>query len=479
MTPKKIALFAIGPLGGALLGFITLPLITWFFSQEDIGRISMMQVTLSFSTLFFSLGLDQAYVREFHETDNKPALLKMTLLPGLAILLLTLSVLLLDSEFLSNLLFDIPAWYLSLLVVVALIASFIARFLSLILRMNEQGLAFSMSQILPKILLLVIIGVYIVIGSEKSLSNLLIANTAAIVLVCFVFCWNTRQEWLASIGEKIVVTRLKEMLKFGFPLIFGGLAFWGLTATDKVLLRSLSSYEELGLYSVSVSFAAAATILQSVFSTVWAPTVYKWAGRGEGLEKIHKVTRYVLLCVVILFCLAGLFSWVVTYLLPKNYTDVQWLVISCLGYPLLYTLSETTVVGIGISRRTSLGMLAAIIAFVLNAAGNWWLIPIYGAAGAAVSTSVSFWVFFILRTEFSISVWQPIPRVALYSYTILIVVGAIISTLFGKVLGWSLYGYWLAVLLSCIFMFKNELFEIKSKVKMWSRARDGSIKPLS
>ena len=65
MTPKKIAAFALGPLAGAALGFLTLPIITWFFSQEDIGRLALLNVVASFSTLLFSLGLDQAYVREF------------------------------------------------------------------------------------------------------------------------------------------------------------------------------------------------------------------------------------------------------------------------------------------------------------------------------------------------------------------------------------------------------------------------------
>lgn len=48
MTPKKIAAFAFGPIAGALLSFLTLPMITWFFSQEDIGRMAMLNVVISF-----------------------------------------------------------------------------------------------------------------------------------------------------------------------------------------------------------------------------------------------------------------------------------------------------------------------------------------------------------------------------------------------------------------------------------------------
>src|SRR5690606_8520682 len=104
--------------------------------------------------------------------------------------------------------------------------------------------------------------------------------------------------------------------------------------------------------------------------------------------------------------LAGLLSWVVAVFLPPDYSAVQWILVSCLGYPLLYTLSETTVVGIGISRRSGFAMLAALVAFAVNVLGNWLLIPAYGAAGAAASTCASFWIFFFLRTEFSIYLWR-------------------------------------------------------------------------
>jgi len=459
MNPKKIAAFALGPLVGALLGFITLPIITWYFSQEDIGRLAMLSVVISFSTLLFSLGLDQAYVREFHETKSKPVLFKTTLLPGLLLLVITLGILLSVDNIISHWLFELDSRLLSLLVAVVILSTFIARFLSLILRMNEQGLAYSMSQILPKLLLILVIGSYVAFSASKNITNLVFANVAATLFVCVIYGWNTRKEWLAGLKGKIDYTYLKSLLSFGTPLIFGGLAFWGLTATDKILLKELSDFEQLGLYSVAVSFAAAATIFQSIFTTVWGPIVYKWAAAGEGLDKIYKVNRYVLLAVIILFCLAGLFSWVVVLILPSNYKAVQWILISCLGLPLLYMLSETTVVGIGVTRRSGFAMLAALLAFIVNLVGNWWLIPVFGAAGAAVSTCIAFWVFFIARTEFAIYVWKPLPRFLLYSYTFILVVGAIFNTLYGELFQIEFIAFWTGALLSSFYFFKEEYIQ--------------------
>jgi O-antigen/teichoic acid export membrane protein len=419
--------------------------------------MAMFQVTLSFSTLLFSLGLDQAYVREFHDAKDTPALLKQAALPGLALLVLTLTVLIMFGGMLSDWLFGVPKLYLSILIVIALLANFMSRFFSLVLRMNERGLAFSMSQVLPKLLLLLIVGGYVLVDASKDLTNLILANTSAITFVFAIYAWNTRKEWLASFHCKLDISQLKQMLRFGLPLILGGLAFWGLTAMDKLFLRAMTSFEELGVYSVSVSFAAAAVILQSVFSTVWAPTVYKWASKEQGLENVHLVTRYILALVVLGFALAGLFSWVVTLFLPSNYAEVQWILVSCIGYPLLYTLSETTVVGIGISKRTLYSMLASLIAFVVNLAGNWLLIPHYGAAGAAVSTCISFWVFFLIRTEFSIYLWEPIPRVLIYLYTAVLVAAATVSTLWGKDFSNWIFSFWLLILCSWLIVFSKEI----------------------
>lgn len=449
MNAKKIASFAVGPIGGAALGFITLPIITWFYSAEDIGRIAILQVVSSFCVLLFSLGLDQAYVRDYHESVHKPALLKAALLPGLLLLVMGLAFCFVVPGFIAQALFSVDSVQISILVALCFLAAFVSRFLSLILRMQERGLAFSMSQVLPKVLFLSVIGVYVLFSFGFDLLHLVIAHTLSITAVTLIYAWNTRQEWLLALKQKVDTEKLKAMLRFGGPLIMGGAAFWGLTAMDKVFLRSLSTFEELGIYSVASSFAAAAVVFQSIFSTIWAPTVYKWAAEGINTEKIDQVTECVLVAVIILFSLAGLFSWIITYLLPPSYASVQYILVACMAYPLFYTLSEASGVGLGIARKSTYAMMASIIAVVVNLVGNYLLVPIYGASGAAISTAVSFWVFFFCRTEFSCRVWRPIPRLRLYATTLACLVVSVLFALMGYVFYLEFVFFWLLLLLIC------------------------------
>lgn len=447
MNAKKIASFAIGPVGAAVLGFITLPVITWFYSAEDIGRIAILQVVTGFCVLLFSLGLDQAYVRDYHEAEHKPALFKAALLPGLLLIVMGLAFCFVLPGFISKALFSVDSALISTLIALCFLAAFVSRFLSLILRMQERGLAFSMSQVLPKLIFLSAIGIYALFSFGFDLLHLVIAQTLSVVSVALVYGWNTRQEWFAALKQSVDKEKLKAMLRFGAPLIMGGIAFWGMTAIDKVFLRSLSTFEELGVYSVATSFAAAAIVFQSVFSIVWAPTVYRWAAEGINTEKIDRVTEYVLLAVVTLFCAAGVFSWVITYVLPPQYESVQFILLSCMAYPLFYTLSEATVVGLGIARKSSYAMLAALIGCAVSFVGNYLLIPLYGAAGAGVSTAVAFWVFFFCRTEFSCLVWRPISRLKLYAVTLACLFLSVTFTLKGASYHFEFILLWLLFLL--------------------------------
>lgn len=417
MTLKNILGFAVGPIGAALLGFISLPIITWFFSQEDIGRLSMLQITISFSLLLFSLGLDQAFVREYHENGNKAKVLLNTFMPSFLLIGIATLGLSYFLEELAFLLFSIGNKSLAVLVIVCLQASFVSRYLSLVLRMQEKGLAYSMSQILPKLLFLMLVGSYFLLDAAFNTFQLLLAHTFSVVMVLLIYAWNTRKDWQQAIRHKIDFQFIKFTLAYSFPLIFGGLAYWGLTATDKIFIRWLSDFNELGVYSVAISFASVATLFQSVFTTVWAPVVYRWVGNNENLDKLMNVNSYVLFVVVALFCATGLFSWVIDLIIPASYAQVKYIVVACLGFPLLYTLSEATAIGIGVTRRTLFSFAASIIALLLNIVLNYWLIPKHGAAGAAVSTCVSFWLFFVLRTEFAIYVWKKIPRMKLYTFS--------------------------------------------------------------
>lgn len=410
--------FSIGPIGAATLSLITLPFVAWFFNVEDVGRLTMLQVTLGLSVSLFSLAMHQAYVREYHEEHDKKALFKHAVLPGLVVLTLFLLIILLSPLSISKLLFDVDSNLLTWLLIIGVYSSYFINFFAHVVRMEERGLVFSATQILPKLLLLIFIGFIFFLNLRAEFQTLMLMNILAVGSSVSIFAWWTRSTWLPAILKPLNPQLLYKMLTFSLPLVAGGIAYWGLTTMDRFFLRSFSGFEELGVYALSVSLAGAVSVISTIFSNLWHPILYKWVKNGVDKQKVLNVIEYMLLAVCLIWSLVGMFSFVLVYFLPPEYSAIEYLIVACIAMPLFTMLSETTGVGIGITRRSSFSMLASISAFVVNATLNYILIPDFGASGAAIATLLAFFTYFVVRTEATAKLWWRFPRVKVYFVTL-------------------------------------------------------------
>ncbi|EKO3590622.1 oligosaccharide flippase family protein [Vibrio metschnikovii] len=468
MNIKKIIQFSIGPIGAAALSLITLPFVAWFFSVEDVGRLTMLQVTLGLSVSLFSLAMHQAYVREYHEEDDKAVLFKHAVLPGMVILTVCLLFLIFSPWSISKLLFDIDSSLLTWLLIIGVYCSYFINFFAHVVRMEERGLVFSATQILPKLLLLIFIGFIFLLNLRAEFQTLMLMNVLAVGSSVSIFAWWTRSTWLPAILKPLDRELLHRMLTFSLPLVAGGMAYWGLTTMDRFFLRSFSGFEELGVYALSVSLAGAVSVISTIFSNLWHPILYKWVKNGVDKQKVLNVIECMLLAVCLIWSLVGMFSFVLVYFLPPEYSAIEYLIVACIAMPLFTMLSETTGVGIGITRRSSFSMLASISAFVVNAILNYILIPDFGASGAAIATLLAFFTYFVVRTEATAKLWWSFPRFKLYLITICYMALTIFMVINKARLDYLIMAWFLLFLLTVIFYggrFKRITLEMKKVIK--------------
>ena len=71
-------------------------------------------------------------------------------------------------------------------------------------------------------------------------------------------------------------------------------------------------------------------------------------------------------------------------------------------YPVLYTISESTVYGINFLQKTHWHIIITGACGLLNVVLNYFLINAMGSLGAAVATGITYTVLLILRTYFSL-----------------------------------------------------------------------------
>lgn len=456
---RKVVAFSLGPIGVAIISLATVPLVAWVASPDDVGKFSMLQLGINFCLLIFSLGLDQAYVREYHTYPNKAALFLAAAFPGFALLCICLSLAAFWPNVISRTLFGVDQTQLSFFAGVCFIAAYAFRFLSLIFRMQERGVIFSFGQILPKAIVLLFLSYFLLYSATLTLRDLLIAQMFGFGGAVLALTWFAR-----------VVTSFRSfqydknlslsMLKFGLPLIVSGGAFWAMTSMDRVFLRKFSTFDELGVYSIANSFAGVAIVVQNIFSTMWAPSVFKLHAEGVDSSVIQQFGNRVVAVAVLCYAFAGAFSWVIGILLPVKYESCQFIFLAALAYPFFYTIGESTSIGLGLARKTHHVMFIGIFGLCICFFANYLLVPRFGGAGAASATAVAFWATFILRTEIACRVWYPIARKRLYALTTGIAWLAIANALTGVGYATQFRMLWVFVFFGLVYLFNKEILAI-------------------
>jgi O-antigen/teichoic acid export membrane protein len=178
-----------------------------------------------------------------------------------------------------------------------------------------------------------------------------------------------------------------------------------MSSFDRIGLKQWSSYEEIGLYAASFKLVSLLTIFQSIFTTAWVPVAYKWYEEKTGKEDFEKVHRIVLIILCIGFSLIIIFRKILIMILGPSYGGSVSIMIYLLFGPVMYTLSSAMTIGIDISKKTKYNLYAISICACINIIGNYALIPILGAKGAAISTAISYIIHFFIRIYFSRKVW--------------------------------------------------------------------------
>lgn len=400
---KQIRDFAGGPLIGAVINMFTVPFMTRMVSPEEFGKSSLFTLAQTLFGFFIFLGLDQAFVRYYNTGIEKKKLLFNSIILPVCLCFLVIIGIIFFKETLSFWLFGQyePLIILGLCLLLPLLI--IHGFSFQLIRMELRGKLYSLLSIIFQLTNFVCL-VFLLLFVERSFRSivlaLIISNFINTVLVVFF----TRDVW-ALHTLYFDKELLKDLLHFGLPLVPAVVLSWVLNSFDKIGLKSWSSFEQLGLYTAAFKVVSLLGIVQSIFTSVWIPVAYKWYENRVENTKFDKVSTVVLAVMAACFALIVVCRDIIMLFLGTEYRSASLIFIYLLFVPVMYTISETTVLGIGFSKKTKFSLYVSIICVIINLIGNYFLIPEFGARGAAIATCISYLVFFWMRTLFSRKLW--------------------------------------------------------------------------
>lgn len=426
---KRLFGFSAGPIISALISMIIVPITTYFVVPAELGKSAMYTMGFTISSLFVYLGMDQSFVREFNaEKDKKRLLWNSFFIPFIFSIFLGIFYIIFYKP-ISILMFGSVEYFIIILLSISLPFAVIDRFNMLLIRMEEKARLYSALNVINKLINIVVLVAYLKF-IDRSFKGIIISTFINLVLMCLVELYINRNYLVTSV--KINKELVHKLLRFGIPLIPASILTWLFNSMDKLAMRKWSNFNEIGLYSAAFKIVLVLGIVQQAFSTFWAPTSYRWYEEKVPHEKYEKVSCMLATLMSCLFALLILFKDIIIKILGSGYYKAAPIIPFLLFYPLMYTISETTTLGIGFSRKTGYNVVVSGISALVNYIGNYMLVPKYGAVGASISTGISYIVFFWLRTLISRKLWYNF-KVGFYFVLILLLLGmAFTDVIFDK-----------------------------------------------
>lgn len=403
---KKFLSFSIGNWLCILLGIIAVPLTTRLLQTEDFARAAMFILFVSLLTIFINFGTDQSFSRYYYDEDEKhrPKLLLQCLKVPLALFLLSSIIIYLFSDEIADFIFENNDVTSVWLLIPTVFFSTLNGFGFLIIRMEQWGGKYSLLQFVLKFIDLIFIVIfYLLIGAKYQI--MIYSYTTSVFLTCLLTVYLGRKLW-TNLFRKVsgdLVYSLKDTISYGMPLMFTIALVWLFQSIDQFSIKTWGTLNDLGLYIGAYKIIALLFILKSIFTTYWTPLfLQKYTENPKNVmffENMYKLLFFIMFSITVLFISA---KEIFIGFIGADYRSAVDLLPFLALIPFVGVISEITVVGIELAKKTKWNLFIAVFVCLVNFIGNFLLIPILGAKGAALSTGLSFIFYFILRTHISL-----------------------------------------------------------------------------
>jgi O-antigen/teichoic acid export membrane protein len=468
---RKFFSFSIGTWIGAVIGIVTIPIITHFFSPDDLGKAAMFALALNVMMVITMFGIDQTFVRFYYEEKTNVLLSKCLIITFLFTGIIFLVFYFLRFK-ISVYLFDVYVPEMMILLCIATIVSIINSYAVQTIRMDQKGLLYSSVQVALRLfeLLFIIVLFYFF---RNNYQVMIYAKALALFVVTVYAMYATRSVWSKlQFKPQESVYSFKDVFLYSYPLAFTMFITWAFQSFDKIALKQWSSVYELGIYTAAFRIVLILQIVQTSFTTYWIPLSYEkyLKNNDDAANRVFFSKANSLISAVMLMAGVGLIMVkdLVTYILGPEYKAAVTMIPCLVLVPVMFTISESTVIGIGFYKKVKTVFLISILTLISNIVGNYILVPLYNGVGAAIAGGISAVVFFMLRTHFSLKYYR-VDYNLLRFYFLLVLVFA--YALFSTFLTWNLYnliiGFLLILLISGFYY--GSLFDLVIRFNIFKK----------
>jgi len=201
---------------------------------------------------------------------------------------------------------------------------------------------------------------------------------------------------------KIKYSNLNKYFIYSYPFVLSSMGSWTISFSDRYFIDWLISPSAVGVYSLLSQFGGAMFIIGGFISLYINPILLSefTVNKNKTIQKYKQYSFIILILLIITSFLAvNLPDFMYTLLLSENviFKDGNFAVMSTILLAITILIFANYISNYFILLKKTKALVPIwFFAAILNIAGNFFLIPIYGLYGAALSTLIAYTTVFLL-----------------------------------------------------------------------------------
>ena len=389
---RHSVVYGIGHIVTRSLGFLLLPLYTNYLPAEEYGRAALIFTFLAFMNVFYTYGMDVAFLRHYVLQEDEEARKKFfsTAYISVAVVAVLWTILIeLFPNAISELVFGGRSF--PTLIVLAggiLLFDALAAIPFILLRALEKSVQFTSLKLL-NVLVNLTANVILIVHFKKGVEGIFLAQ----VLTSFFTFLLVLPILIKNFHFSFVLSLEKMLLQFGLPYVPSGLAVIIMDLIDRIILDRKLGDAVTGIYSAGYKLGMIMALFVAAFRFAWHPFFLSTSKQKNAKAVFSKVLTYFSLGGAAVFLVIALYinELVRIRILGKPIFGEQYwsstviVPVIMLSY-LLYGIYVNFLVGIYLKKKTNYLPLVTGSGAVVNIALNLLLIPVIGMMGSAWAT---------------------------------------------------------------------------------------------
>lgn len=413
----QTVIYGIPSIVGRILNYLLVPLYTRVLDQAEYGTVTLMYSFVAVVFIILTYGMETAFFRYTEIQKNK----KSVYSTGIISLFISSLIFLLFVLTFNN---SIASWirypgfghyitYLSIIISLDVMSALpfaklraenkAARFARIKLINIATNITFNIFFILLcpyllnhsqsdalKELIFYVFNPEISLINYIFISNLIASSITIVLLIPDLF----------KIDFKIDPVIWKNLLKYGWPLLFAGLAGVMNETMGRIMIRYLLpesiAEQQLGIYSASYKIAILMSLFIQAFRYAAEPFFFSYAKNKDSKEVYALIMNYFVMAVSIIFLAIMLYIDIVILILGRDFRQavnvIPILLFAYIFLGIYYNLS----VWFKLTNKTLYGAYMALTGAAITIGFNFLLIPVMGYTGSAYTSLFCYFAMMVI-----------------------------------------------------------------------------------